>query len=153
MISDFWFLISLNSLRKSPEWNTVRAYWYELIVCGWTAQLGLWWLIYDEHTHTHTCWSAVIGYPDVISAGTPPYNHLGPLYSDVTWVSWRLKSPAHQPFVQQFVPTTNKASKLRISGSLWKESTGDWWDSPYKGPVMWKAIPCHGVVMCAPYYP
>ena len=60
-------------------------------------------------------------------------------YSDVREASQRLKSQAYRMFIQQLVQTiTTKTSKLHIPGPLWLLN------SPRKGPVTWKAFPCHG---------
>ena len=83
-------------------------------------------------------------------------------YSDVTWTSWHLKSPTPRQLSLRL--SAKKTLKLRITGPLWGESTGHrWWpvDSPYKGPVMNKALPCYDViirvllfqVLCAQLYP
>ena len=70
-------------------------------------------------------------------------------YSDVTWASWCLGSPATQVFVQQFVRANIKETpKLRNTGHLWKEPTGrPPVDSPHKGPVTQNVFPCHGLIM------
>ena len=49
-------------------------------------------------------------------------------------ITYRLLSPAHRLFVQQFVQATIKEpSKLRVTGPLWGESTGDRWIPITKG--------------------
>ena len=49
-------------------------------------------------------------------------------YSDVTWVSYHLRSPATWMFVQQFVwAGIKERSKVCITGLLWRESTGNQW--------------------------
>ena len=57
----------------------------------------------------------------------------------------------HQQFHSLFnslFRLTIKTSELCITGPLWGESIHRWWmDSPHKGPVKWKAFPCHGIVM------
>ena len=62
-------------------------------------------------------------------------------------VSWLLKSPTTQPFVQQHV-LANSNENIKVSHS-WPFMRGIPWsplDSPYKGPVTWKQshwpIPC-----------
>ena len=43
--------------------------------------------------------------------------------------------------------TKKETSKLCIIGPLWGESTADQWFSPHVSPVMWKAFPCHDVIL------
>ena len=46
-----------------------------------------------------------------------------------------------------FAPTIKNISKVYITDPLWREST--WWpiDSLNKGPLMWKAFPCHDIII------
>ena len=54
--------------------------------------------------------------------------------SDVTWVSWHLKSLPIQLFVQQFVQVVKKGkSKHHITGNFLGESTGEQWIPLTKG--------------------
>ena len=56
-------------------------------------------------------------------------------YSDVTWPWWRPRSPAIRVFAQQFARADVKeTSKLRVTGPLYGESTGDRCIPLTKGP-------------------
>ena len=55
-------------------------------------------------------------------------------YSNVTWESRRLRSPATWVFIQQFIRDNIKeTSENRITGRLWRESTGERWIPLTKG--------------------
>ena len=56
-------------------------------------------------------------------------------FCDVTWTSWRLKSPASGLYVRQriFRPTTKKTPKIHITVLLWWKSTGQRWIPFTKG--------------------
>ena len=74
-------------------------------------------------------------------------------YNDVTRTWWRLGSQTIQLFVQMLVQTNIKANIK--SAHHWPFVTGINWcslDSPHKGPVMWKAFPCHDIVMLWGWY-
>ena len=65
-------------------------------------------------------------------------------YSDITWVSWCLKSPTIQLFIQELIQTNTKAlyhwAQVRgIHQSLLV--------SPRKRPVIWKLFSCHAIIM------
>ena len=58
--------------------------------------------------------------------------------TDVTWATWRLKSPATRPFVQRLAEANNmkETSKIRATsatGLLWGESTVERWIPLTKG--------------------
>ena len=67
-------------------------------------------------------------------------------YSEVTWASWHVKSPATPLFVQSFVRLyfreDTKAQHFLpfVSGIQWLV------DSPHKGPVTWETFPCHDII-------
>ena len=69
-------------------------------------------------------------------------------YSDVAWAWWRLRSPASRLFTQQLV-RTNIKGKIKTSALLTLCDGNPRWpvDSPLKGPVMRKAVPCHNLIM------
>ena len=54
----------------------------------------------------------------------------------------RLNSPATQLFVRNLIQSYNMANPPLIG-----ESSGDRWIPRIKGPVMWKMIPWHELVM------
>ena len=60
-------------------------------------------------------------------------------YSDVTWVSWRLKSPATLLFVQLSVQASKKTSKLRITIFVGGPVTSRF--PTHKRPVIRKVFP------------
>ena len=64
-------------------------------------------------------------------------------YSDVTWASWRLQSPASQMFIPAYIKENNKS---RITGPLWRESTVDRW-LPSQRASKGGNIPYHDVSM------
>ena len=66
-------------------------------------------------------------------------------YHDVTWASWHLQSL----FDQQLVQANNK--KYQSSELLYICWGIHQWpgDSPHKGPVMEKVLPCHDIIMSA----
>ena len=70
-------------------------------------------------------------------------------YNDVTWASWRLKSPVTRLF-WQFVQAINKGHIKGVYYWHVKVAKGiQWWpvDSPHKGTIMQKAFLCHDVVV------
>ena len=85
-------------------------------------------------------------------------------YSDVTWSSWYLKTPATELFVEQLVQGNIK----RNIKDHWTFVRGilQWLvDSPHKGPVTQTAFPCHDILdtlyyavqyklwgACSPYF-
>ena len=79
--------------------------------------------------------------------------HESPHQNDVTWASWRIKSPADR-FGQQLFEANNKErpSLLNLCEGI------NHWPVPYphKGPVIGKSFPCHDVIVsscccrCAP---
>ena len=72
-------------------------------------------------------------------------NPLGVLYTFITWASRQLQSGTTRLVLQ--LVHANKKSKLRITGPF-IEIIYRWsLDSPHKRPAMWKAFPCHEVIM------
>ena len=77
-------------------------------------------------------------------------SYMVPLHSsNVTWMSWHLKSLATQLFVQQLFQLNNKGNLKALH--YWPF---EWWihqwlvDSPHKGPVMQKALPYqHAIIL------
>ena len=63
--------------------------------------------------------------------------------SSLQWRHMSIMTSQINCFNCSFGMTTKKISKLRIAGPFWRRSNGD---SPHKGPVMWKAVPCHDVI-------
>ena len=72
-------------------------------------------------------------------------NPVGVFYTFITWASRQLQS-ATTRLVLQLVQA-NKKSKLSITGPFVGRIYRWSLDSPHKGPVMWKAFPCHDVIM------
>ena len=117
--------------------NAVRAPWHRRPVEQGGA-LGLWFL--------HSCWhhnmetlSALWCLMQWASAITSAYH-----YSDVTLVSWHLKSLATQLFVQ-----AHNKGNIKVPHN-WRFGLGihQWLvDSPHKGPVLRNAFPCHDIIM------
>ena len=70
-----------------------------------------------------------------------------PHNSDVTWVSWRLKSPTTRLFVH-FFPTDKYNLQASHHWLLWCESTGVQWFSLTKGQWCWE-FPCNDVIRTA----
>ena len=69
-------------------------------------------------------------------------------YSDVRWAPLYSKPLASQLFVQQLGHETNKGN-IKVQ-HYWPFVRGihQWLvDSPHKGPVTWKAFPCHDIMM------
>ena len=56
-------------------------------------------------------------------------------------------------FFNNFFFANNKGKIKTHYGSLWGESASDWKFPPYKGPIMWKAMPCHDVILLADSHP
>ena len=48
-------------------------------------------------------------------------------YSDVTWTSWRFKSPEFPLYIPLFIRQIKDNAKAQSHGPLWGESTGDRW--------------------------
>ena len=63
--------------------------------------------------------------------------------SDVTWASWRLKSPATRLSVQQLVQASNKED-IKVLPYHWSFVVTD---SPRKRPVMLKVSPLYDVII------
>ena len=63
---------------------------------------------------------------------------------NVTWTSWRLKSPVTW-FVQQLNKET--ITKIVITGPLWRESTNDQWIPSQSVSIVEICFLCHNVVM------
>ena len=69
-------------------------------------------------------------------------------YSDITWVTWCLKSPKTWFFL------FNRSFRLTIKKTYWsfeRESSSDWW-IPLQGPVMQKVPPCDDIIMYQKYH-
>ena len=80
------------------------------------------------------CWSHV---------GPTYRHHRRPHYKDVTCASWQHDCL----FNSLFRLTPMKTSKCRITGLVWRKSTGDLMILSHKGPINWKEFPCHDVIM------
>ena len=66
--------------------------------------------------------------------------------SDVTWASWHLKSPATRQLVQHLVQANMKGNiKGLHHWSFVRRIHLSSVDSPHKGPVMQKVLPCHDI--------
>ena len=63
-------------------------------------------------------------------------------YSGATGSLWHFKSQANVLFVQQFMTAYDRIYWPSVMGI-------NWWPvvCPHKRPLMWKAFPCHGVIM------
>ena len=75
-------------------------------------------------------------------------NAMCPHYSDIRWELLHLQPLATWLLAQQLVQANNK--EVMLAPHYWPFVRGiHWWpvDSPHKGPVMWKALPCHDVFM------
>ena len=69
-------------------------------------------------------------------------DHIVTRYSDVTWPSWILKSPATQLFIQQSVYADIKESIKALHYRPFVRGFRQWLVGfPHKGPVMRKALP------------
>ena len=68
-------------------------------------------------------------------------------WSDITWAWCCLKSLESWLFIQQLVQANNRKHQTSTLLALCERNPPIMMDSPHNGSVVWKAFPCHDVIM------
>ena len=146
-------------------WNIREMYvaWYDLAGTTFTMD-SAWWMLMPWHQFG-TRASATI----MMMLANHHISHC----SDITWVSWHLKSQTTWLFVQVIIQPNNREnikalyyflkviyrSPVRLPSQRAAIITGPMWgeplvtllkwpvDSPHKAPVMWTTFPCHNTIL------
>ena len=95
--------------------------------------------------HVWTCFVT-----ETFSTDDVTWRHvIGPNYSDISWVSWRLKSMATRLFIQHMFSLWQKKYQSLCYWSFVRGIHRWSVDSPHKGPVtyMYEALPFHNAIM------
>ena len=134
-------LLKIHKKTSSANWYQIFSGWLRLFICTTFSLFLLCRILMSKNesrfwNHHLMSIDTTINHSYTLSLKLEmlPFSFRTQHYCDCTWAPWLLRSPATRVRVQQLAPgNINETSKVRITGPLWRESTGDQWIPLPKG--------------------